>query len=102
MLRQIEEKYQEIERKRTEFLDKFSEKDEDGKAIIENGTYKINEEGKELFDKEYHPILEESFELTLVGNQRSVLKTILSDMKIALTKTDGEIYDDILTYLEKK
>jgi len=61
-LRQPSEEIQEYEKKRIALCEEYSEKDEDGKPVIENQNYKILEGKREALDEEIKKLRDENKE----------------------------------------
>lgn len=96
----IEEKKNEGENKRNELLSEYADKDESGKAIIENGMYKIGVENQISYIKEFGEFLNGDtglkVEKTLGKGIYAILKKSTKDMDIE----QGKEYDKIMSAFE--
>jgi len=97
-IKTIEPIYTEIEKYRKELLAEMSEKDEEGKPVLENGIYKVLDEKKEEFISQYNDLyLNETVEIEAPV---SALKAILMEkMTKGLGIEDGKVFDEILEQL---
>lgn len=99
----IEPLKEEADNKRIEILESHSDKDADGKAIIEEGQYKIPEDKKGLVFDELAKFLDGETPLKVTDDNkayfisaRDILKKSTKDMDIE----QGKVYDRILTEFE--
>jgi len=56
--------YEKLEEERVNILAKYVERDEKGNPVVENGDFKVSDENKELFNKDFAPIKEKYMEAT--------------------------------------
>ena len=100
-IRLIEPQYNAINAKRTEILSDLAEKDKDGKAIIEGGTYKIPDDKKQDFiDQFTDGYLEEDYEFDVTKQIKSDVKEILmTKLTKGLGIEDGKVFEEIIDVL---
>ena len=101
----IEKQYKDSLDGRTEILKKYSDKDKKTKEpIIEKGMYKMSDTVLKKAKEEVTKFLEKvtTYELTKADKvyARIVVK-ILTDAKIPLDIANGEIYEQVMSELEK-
>ena len=67
ILREAQKEFSLYNEKRIALLEKYADKDEEGKPIIENGNYKISDEGIAAINTEYNELIETT--VTLNANK---------------------------------
>ena len=67
ILREAQKEFSLYKEKRIALLEKYADKDEEGKPIIENGNYKISDEGIAAINTEYNELIETT--VTLNANK---------------------------------
>lgn len=86
---------------RVALLESFSEKDAEGKAIIENGNYKILV-GKEAECKEaLAEFMNKEVDLSS-AHGLLVMKKMLVDLNVPMSVEDGRFYSEIMDAVESK
>ena len=58
ILREAQKEFSLYNEKRIALLEKYADKDEEGKPVIENGNYKISDEGIAAINTEYNELIE--------------------------------------------
>jgi len=95
----IQTKLKVIEENRKLTLANYADKDKDGEPIIENDLYKISDENKAGFIKEYNDTYLQDTEE--VEAPTGALKTILLEkMTKGLGIEDGKVFEEILEALK--
>ena len=67
ILREAQKEFSLYNEKRIALLEKYADKDEEGKPVIENGNYKISDEGIAAINTEYNELIETT--VTLNANK---------------------------------
>jgi len=86
-LKLLNEAINEIESFRKEMLEKYSKKDDDGNALIENNSYVL--EDAETFNKEYVELMNEDFIIDETESKREMLQNIKRILENTDTEFDG-------------
>jgi len=90
-----------IMKRREEILESYCEKGEDGKAIIENGQYKLSEGKEEEAKKELTTFLESDSGLALDRKMYKPIALVLEkNVKGAFSIEEGKEYYKIIDILE--
>ena len=77
----------ETEEFRKELLTKYSEKDDEGNALIENNSYVL--EDAEAFNKEYLELMSEEFIIDETNSKREMLQNIKRILENTNTEFEG-------------
>lgn len=99
-LNHIDIEIEKIREKHLEMLKKYSQKNEAGEPIINNGSYKIDEEKHTEFDKEYLEWSKQEIEIEPFKNIKTI-KKIISELYRKMDTAEGAVYDEVLAILEK-
>jgi len=86
-LKLLNEAINEIESFRKEMLEKYSKKDAEGNALIENNSYVL--EDAEAFNKEYLELMNEDFVIDETASKREVLQHVKRILENTETEFDG-------------
>ena len=86
-LKILNEAINEIEGFRKELLEKYSKKDDEGKALIKDNSYVI--EDVEAFNKEYLELMNEDFIIDETESKREMLQHIKRILDNTETEFDG-------------
>ena len=86
-LKLLNEAVNEIESFRKEMLEKYSKKDDEGKALIDNNSYVL--EDAEAFNKEYLELMNEDFIIDETESKREMLQHIKRILDNTETEFDG-------------
>jgi len=93
-LKLLNESINETEEFRKELLEKYSKKDDEGKALIENNSYVL--EDAEAFNSEYLELMNEDFVIDETESKREILervKTILDNTEKEFQGQEAFQYD---------
>ena len=85
---------EEVERFRKELCEKYCEKDNDGKPVLNNNAYSIKD--VEAFNEEYNDLMNEEFIIDETASQKEILtnvKSILDNTKQTFKGVDALLYD---------
>lgn len=96
-----ESKKQIIDIKRTTILESFSEKDKDGKAIIENGSFKIKEGKMDECAKELADYFEQDSDIS-IDKCRGIALVLEKNMRASMTIVEAQEYYKVIDLLEGK
>jgi len=99
----IIEKAREVEKNRLEIINTLCEKDKDGKPLIEGNAFKLSDENKEKWQKEYEKMMKEdciidvtpSFKLDL-----GPIKDIINQSPVILDDQQTIVMEEIMTAIE--
>ena len=86
-LKLLNEAINEIESFRKEMLEKYSKKDDEGNALIENNSYVL--EDAETFNKEYVELMNEDFIIDETESKRELLQHVKRILDNTETEFDG-------------
>jgi len=86
-LKLLNEAINEIESFRKELLEKYSKKDDEGNALIENNSYVL--EDAEAFNKEYVELMSENFIIDETESKREMLQHIKRILDNTETEFEG-------------
>ena len=86
-LKLLNESINEIESFRKEMLEKYSKKDDEGNALIENNSYVL--EDAEAFNKEYVELMNEDFIIDETESKRELLQHVERILENTETEFDG-------------
>lgn len=95
--------YHEIFPKRQAILEEASDKDENGKAKIENGMYAIPVDKQEETQAKVKAFLEEKIAYVLDKKSKPIfvgIRSILEKNAKPMSIGEGKIYDEVMTELE--
>ena len=86
-LKLLNESINEIESFRKEMLEKYSKKDDEGEALIDNNSYVL--EDAEAFNKEYVELMSEEFIIDETESKREMLQHIKRILDNTETECEG-------------
>ncbi|WP_078430489.1 DUF1617 family protein [Alkalihalobacterium alkalinitrilicum] len=90
----LNERLKEVEEFRIELLEKYAKKDDEGKAILTEGSYELDD--LETFNKEYADLMDEEFIIDETESKREMLthvKRILENTEKEFNGADAFAYD---------
>lgn len=96
----IETKKNEGEEKRVTLLEEYADKDEAGKAIIENGMYKIGVENQVSYIKEFGEFLNGDTGLEVEKKLAKAIYNILKKSTKDMDIEQGKEYDKLMSAFE--
>lgn len=100
-LKPVYEVFGEIEPKRLEILNEYSEKDEDGKVVFEEGKFKLLEDKKEECLQKFNAYLDEEVEIDVTPKVLADVRTILTQkMNAALDIPEGKAHTELVEKLK--
>lgn len=97
------EKLQAVEKNRIEIIKELAEKDKDGEPIIEENAYKLSDENKVKWQKEYQKLMSEDCIIDLVPSLKvdiGEIKSIINNSSVVLDSMQTAIIEEIVTALE--
>lgn len=104
-LKMVQSQLNDMETERVALIEKYANKDQDGKLILEKnaqgiGEYKFTEERRALFDEESFALLNKETKYDIEKEEKKfirVVKDILTNkLQKGLSIDEGEIYDSVL------
>lgn len=96
-------KEDEIEKGRLALCEELCDKDEQGKAIMENNRYKFDPEALKKFTDEYEKSLEEPFIIDILDSNKEMLKQVkdlIINSKNQMGTAESQAYDEVCLILE--
>ena len=98
----VESQHNSTNHKREELLDKYADKDESGKMIVENGLIKMSEDNRKLFEHDFLDYLENgSVDYGIPNNVCAGIKEILTTKIVkGLNIEEGKIFESIIEELD--
>lgn len=97
----LQERLKEVEEERKQLAEEFSRKDKNGKPIIEDNKYVL--ENEKEFYKEFNELMDEEFIIEGANYEETLktVKTILLECEVAFSGQDAMVYDYLCEQFEK-
>lgn len=97
----LQEQLKEVEEERKQLAEEFSRKDKNGKPIIEDNKYVL--ENEKEFYKEYNELMDEEFIIEGANHEETLktVKKILLECEVAFSGQDAMVYDYLCEQFEK-
>lgn len=97
----LQERLKEVEEERKQLAEEFSRKDKNGKPIIEDNKYVL--ENEKEFYKEYNELMDEEFIIEGANHEETLktVKKILLECEVAFSGQDAMVYDYLCEQFEK-
>lgn len=97
----LQEQLKEVEEERKQLAEEFSRKDKNGKPIIEDNKYVL--ENEKEFYKEFNELMDEEFIIEGANHEETLktVKTILLECEVAFSGQDAMVYDYLCEQFEK-
>lgn len=97
----LQEQLKEVEEERKQLAEEFSRKDKNGKPIIEDNKYVL--ENEKEFYKEFNELMDEEFIIEGANYEETLktVKTILLECEVAFSGQDAMVYDYLCEQFEK-
>ncbi|MDD4110202.1 MAG: hypothetical protein PHS54_01465 [Clostridia bacterium] len=102
-INELSPRLREIEKERISILEKHSVQDDKGKAIIENGNYKIDVNKVNEINKELNDFYNEEFIIDVFPSNKEnimAIKDIILDTEIEFDTNEGQQYEEICQEFE--
>jgi hypothetical protein len=100
-LKPVYEAFGDIEPKRLEILNEYSEKDKKGKTIFEEGKFKLMEDKKEECLQKFNAYLDEEVEIGATPKVLADIRTILTQkMTTPLDIPEGKAHTELVEKLK--
>lgn len=95
--------YNEIYDKREKILDKYIQKDKEGKPEMEKDgkLFKIKKGKDEVAKKEVTALIDDEFEIAIDKKYLNVLYSFLDKYPFDMEEEEGRMYDTVMSKLEK-
>lgn len=97
----LQEQLKEVEEERKQLAEEFSRKDKNGKPIIEDNKYVL--ENEKEFYKEFNELMDEEFIIEGANHEETLktVKKILLECEVAFSGQDAMVYDYLCEQFEK-